>query len=127
MNKYELVQKIENIAPLATAEKWDLSGWIIDNGLTEVHKIMLCLTITDDIIKQAQNSECDMIISHHPLFFVPLEFNCGINLYCAHTNLDKAPNGTTETLIKKLGFKQDEIQPHEYLRFCSFDFEIIFD
>lgn len=126
MNKYELVKKIEDIAPLETAENWDLSGWIVDNGKNEIRKIMLCLTLTPDIIRQAQNSECDMIISHHPLFFVPLEFNCGINMYCAHTNLDKAPNGTTETLIKTLRFKQDEFQPHEYLRFCTLSSEILF-
>ena len=127
MNKYELVKKIEDLAPLETAEKWDLSGWIVDNGNTEVRKIMLCLTITSDIIRQAQNLACDMIISHHPLFFVPLKFNCGINLYCAHTNLDKAHQGTTETLIKILGFRQDESQSHEYLRLCSFNTEMSFD
>jgi len=127
MNKYELVKRIENIAPLETAEKWDLSGWIIDNGKAKVNKIMLCLTITKDIIGQAKNSSCDMIISHHPLFFVPFEFNCGIDIYCAHTNLDKAKNGTTETLIKSLNFTQDEHQPHEFLRFCTSDDGISFN
>lgn len=127
MNKYELVKKIETAAPIETAEEWDLSGWIIDNSSPEVNKIMLCLTITKDVMKQAEENSCDMIISHHPLFFVPLNFNCGINLYCAHTNLDKASNGTTETLIKTLKFNQDKIQPHEYLRFCTLDNAISFD
>lgn len=127
MNKYEIVKRIENIAPPETAEKWDLSGWIIDNGRTEVDKIMLCLTITKDIIEQAKIANCDMIISHHPLFFVPFEFNCGIDLYCAHTNLDKAKNGTTEMLVKSLNFTQDEYQPHEFLRFCTFEDGMNFD
>lgn len=126
MNKYELIKKIENFAPPETAEKWDLSGWIIENSEQEIHKIMLCLTVTSDIIKQAKEENCNMIISHHPLFFVPLDFNCGINIYCAHTNLDKAPNGTTETLIKTLGFTQDTLQPHEYLRFCTLSDKISF-
>ncbi|MBO7672017.1 Nif3-like dinuclear metal center hexameric protein [bacterium] len=124
MNKYDLVKKIEAVAPPETADEWDLSGWIIDNPNTDVNKIMLCLTITKDVINQAKENSCDMIISHHPLFFVPLDFNCGINLYCAHTNLDKAPNGTTETLIKALAFTQDENQSHEYLRFCTLSSEL---
>jgi len=127
MNKYELVKKIETVAPPETADEWDMSGWIIDNPDSEVNKIILCLTITNDIIRQAKENHCDMIISHHPLFFVPLDFNCGINLYCAHTNLDKATNGTTETLIKSLNLIQDEAQPHEYLRFCTLDSEISFN
>ena len=127
MNKCELVKRIENFAPLETAEKWDLSGWIVDNGLSETHKIMLCLTITQDVINQAKNSDCDMIISHHPLFFVPFGFNCGINMYCAHTNLDKASNGTTEILIKTLGFGMDNDKTHEYLRFCTLDEGMTFD
>ena len=48
-----------------------------------------------------------MIISHHPLFYVPLKWK-DINIYCAHTNLDKAEGGTTDRLIKELGFSKTE-------------------
>lgn len=105
MNKYEIVQKIEKFAPLETQEKWDCSGWVVELDEIEVNKIMFCLTVTDDILKQAKDTMCDMIISHHPLFFVPFSYS-NINIYCAHTNLDKAEGGTTDTLIEKLGFKK---------------------
>ena len=72
--------------------------------LQEVNKIMFALTITPMVLKQAVDRNCDMIISHHPLFFVPLEYR-KINMYCAHTNLDKAQGGTTDILMKKFGFK----------------------
>ena len=75
MNKYELTKRIENFAPLETQEKWDCSGWIVDvPNNSEISKVMLCLTVTDDVIKQAQANNCDMIISHHPLFFVPFSY-----------------------------------------------------
>ena len=48
-----------------------------------------------------------MIISHHPLFYVPLKYK-KLNLFCAHTNLDLAEGGTTDTLIKTLGLKKSE-------------------
>lgn len=119
VNKYELIKAIELVAPPESAESWDLSGWIIETGKTEVQKVMLCLTVTDDILEQAQACGCDMIISHHPLFIVPVEFNRGIDIYCAHTNMDKAPCGTTETLTKKLGFTVKRAIEHEFLRFCE--------
>ena len=105
MNKYEIVRKIEEFAPLETQEKWDASGWIVELANNEVNKIMFALTITDKVFEQAITQNCDMIISHHPLFFVPLEYR-KINMYCAHTNLDRAEGSTTDLIIKKLGLKK---------------------
>ena len=107
MDKYELARKIEEFAPLDTQDKWDCSGWGVLNDIAEVNRVLFALTVTDKIIQQAREKNCDMIISHHPLFYVPLEWK-NINIYCAHTNLDKAEGGTTDTLIKKLGFTKTE-------------------
>ena len=104
MNKYEIVQKIEEFAPLETQEKWDASGWIVDKTSTEITKIMFALTVTESVVTQARQQCCDMIISHHPLFYVPFEFQ-DIDMYCAHTNLDKAKGGTTDLILKELGLK----------------------
>lgn len=104
MNKYEITRKIEDFAPPELAESWDCSGWGVETDDSEIHKIMLCLTVTNDIVNQAKEQNCNMIISHHPLFYVPLEWQY-INIYSAHTNLDRAKGGTTDTLIKTLGLK----------------------
>ena len=107
MNKYDIVKKIEDFAPLETQESWDSCGWGVEKDGTDVHKILFALTVTDDIVAQARKNDCDMIISHHPLFYVPLEYR-DINIYSAHTNLDRAEGGTTDTIIKKLGFKKSK-------------------
>ena len=107
MNKYDIVKKIEDFAPLETQESWDSCGWGVEKDGTDVHKILFALTVTDDIVAQARKNDCDMIISHHPLFYVPLEYR-DINIYSAHTNLDRAEVGTTDTIIKKLGFKKSK-------------------
>lgn len=101
MNKYEIVKRIEEFAPLETQEAWDASGWIVDLPEERVSKILFALTITDDVVEQAVKQGCNMIISHHPLFFVPWRYR-NINMYCAHTNLDKAVGGTTDILLKAL-------------------------
>ena len=75
MDKEQIIQIIENFAPLNLAEEWDASGRIVDaENITQVEKVMLCLTVTEDVVRQAKLNNCDMIISHHPLFFVPFEY-----------------------------------------------------
>jgi putative NIF3 family GTP cyclohydrolase 1 type 2 len=113
MNKYEIVSKIEQFAPIELAQAWDCVGFMAETKNVNINKIMLCLTPTNDVIKQALAQNCDMIISHHPLFFVPLKYS-NIDIYCAHTNIDKAEGGTTDTLIKKLGFSKTRTFSESY-------------
>ena len=103
MDKYEITNRIEKFAPLETQEAWDCSGWLVETNRKNVQKIMLALTVTEDVYKQACEQQCDMIISHHPLFNVPLEWK-NIDIYCAHTNMDLADGGTTDKLIRTLGY-----------------------
>ena len=117
MNKYEIIRKIQKFAPLETQEKWDCSGWSVETGKEDVHKILFALTVTEDVIQQAREKDCDMIISHHPLFCVPLRWK-DIDIYCAHTNLDKAEGGTTDRLIKELGLTKTE--SYEFVRVVRF-------
>ncbi len=129
MYKYKITERIEIFAPSETQEDWDCSGWGINiEGYDEIRKIMLCLTVTEDVVKQAKEQNCDMIISHHPLFCV----NCHselvsesyapqINVYCAHTNLDKAQGGTTDTLIETLGLSKHKVKiEHDFLRMINY-------
>lgn len=127
MNKYKLTEIIENMAPTDTQEAWDCSGWIVDvENIIEVNKIMLALTITDDVVAQARKKKCDMIISHHPLFYVPLEYR-DIQMYCAHTNLDKAKGGTTDTLIDELKLDVKFFEIEEFVRYLELKKEITLD
>ena len=136
MNKYEISKRIENFAPLDTQEEWDCSGWAVDSSdINDVHKIMLCLTVTEDVIKQTLSQNCDMIVSHHPMFSINIEsellnknYEPKINIYCAHTNLDRADGGTTDTLIENLiksGLDNiSQIQKSDFLRIAELNDEI---
>ena len=114
----KIVEVIENFAPLESAEVWDNSGWQINLGIREAKKILLALSLTPKILKQAIEQECDFVITHHPLIFSPfkkieyetvtqkLMVECiknNIQVYCAHTNLDVASGGLNDTLAEKLG------------------------
>lgn len=104
MNKREIISKLEAFAPPETQETWDCSGWIVELPENNIRNVMYALTITDDVYNQAKANSCDLIIAHHPLFTVPVKYK-DIQMYCAHTNMDKADGGTTDTLIEKLGYK----------------------
>lgn len=121
MNKHEIIQKIENFAPLELAESWDCSGWGVETKQSEIKRILLALTVTDDIIKQAREQNCDMIISHHPLFYVPTAWK-NIDIYSAHTNLDRTNGGTTDTLVKSLGLEVSE--KSDFLRYVDINIDI---
>lgn len=109
----KIVNVLENFASLELQETWDCSGWQIFFSSEKyakckvqsakcVKKVLLCVSVTKDIINQAIAGNFDMIIAHHPLFFIPFEFNKNIPIYSAHTNLDKAEGGTTDTLIEEV-------------------------
>lgn len=115
MNKQTLIAKLEAFAPLDTQEKWDCSGWLVEHSsLNEINKVMFALTVTEQVYEQACNQGCDLIIAHHPLFQLPLKFK-NIQIYCAHTNMDKALGGTTDTILENLGLKADRIE-NEFVR-----------
>ena len=113
----EIINKIERIAPLRTQEEWDNSGWQIRLNKKNIRRILLCVSITDDILKQALLKKCDMIIAHHPLFFgggfdkeiARYLIRYHLPVYSIHTSFDKAVGGTTDMLIDYCGFCIDDI------------------
>lgn len=126
MNKNQIIAKIENFAPLHLAEDWDCSGWLVETDRNDVAKVMLCLTVTDDILKQAKSQNCDMVIAHHPLFeikchseLVSESFKPSIDIYCAHTNMDRTKGGTTDTLIAELGLTV--LSEDDFVRYVDFE------
>ena len=121
MNKYDIVKRIEEFAPLESQESWDASGWIIDLPEVEVNKVMFALTVTPEVYEQAIHQGCDMIISHHPLFFVPYHYK-NVNIYSAHTNFDKADGGTTDILLETLKLQGSAI--NDFVRVVNLEHEM---
>lgn len=121
MDKYEIIRRIEKFAPPGKAEPWDCSGWIIETAKEDIKKVMLALTVTDDVMRQAREEKCDIILSHHPLFLVPTEYY-GIDIYSAHTNLDFTYGGTTDVLIECLGLKTE--YSDGFLRYVNLTIDI---
>lgn len=132
----EIIESIEKFAPLNTAAEWDNSGWQINLDIKETNKIFLTLNVNTNIVEQAIDNNCDLIISHHPLIFTPLAKIQGgfitkaiqnkIQIYSAHTNLDVATGGTTDKLAQKAGF-EDCLPLNEYVKYKFLEEEILLE
>lgn len=131
-----ILEIIENFAPLQTAEEWDNSGWQIKLQNLETKKILACLTVTEDVLELAAALGCDLIISHHPLIFSPLKklqnplfikaIQNNIQIYSAHTNFDKAQGGTTDILAQKLNLENVK-SLNDYVKCGDLPFELTLD
>ena len=124
MKVRDITAVIEAFAPLSLQESYDNSGLIVGRADDEVHKALLAVDVTEEVIAEAVAQGCDMIITHHPIVFHAMKrFNSasqtercveeairrGIVLYAAHTNLDSAPNGMSWRVAEMLGLMNVEV------------------
>jgi len=108
-------------APFDTAEEFDNPGLLTGRMDWEVTGVLLALDCTPQTVREARELGANVIISHHPLMFSPLQtlredgFEAGIlcelirgkiALIAAHTNLDKAVGGVNDALAARLGLTQ---------------------
>lgn len=124
MNVSEFILEIEKIAPLAYQEQYDNAGLIIGNPKMMVTGILICLDTLEEIIDEAIQKKCNLIIAHHPIVFSGLKKITGKNyvervlikaikndiaIYAAHTNLDNVLLGVNKMIGKKLGLQNLKI------------------
>ena len=120
----DILNALERFAPLPLQDGFDNSGLQI--GLTEVEATgaLLCLDVTEEIIDEAIQKGCNLIIAHHPLLFKGCKSITGkdyvercvmkaikndIAIYAAHTNLDNATGGVNFKIAEKLGLINPQI------------------
>ena len=125
----EVIDALEKFAPLPLQDDFDNAG--LQVGLTdaEVTGALLCLDVTEAVVKEAVSLGCNLIIAHHPLLFKGLKTITGknyvercvmeairneITVYAAHTNLDNAYGGVNFKMAEKLGLKNIQVlEPKE--------------
>lgn len=124
----EVIAALERFAPLPLQEDYDNAG--LQVGLTEAEAsgALLCLDVTEDVIDEALELGCNLIVSHHPLLFRGLKtvsdrnivercvrraIQNDIVIYSAHTNMDNAEDGVNFKIAEKIGLQQvGLLNPH---------------
>ncbi len=119
-----LTQYLETIAPLAYQEPYDNSGLIVGNIEDEISKALVTLDCTEEVVQEAIDKGCDIIVAHHPIVFKGLKKLNGNNyvertvikairnniaIYAIHTNLDNVSGGVSSRIADRLGLENQAI------------------
>lgn len=119
-----VIVQLESIAPLSLAESWDNVGLLAGDPHSNVQRVMTCLTISPETVAEAIKGRSQLVITHHPLPFKPLQrivtsnaagqslwslIRAGIAIYSPHTAWDNAAQGINARLAELL--KLVDIQP----------------
>lgn len=114
----EVVEFLESFAPVTWQESYDNAGLIVGDHNMTCTGILVCLDSTEDIIQEAINTKCNLVIAHHPILFSGLKKINGhhyvekaiikairndIAIFAIHTNLDNAYyQGVNAKIAEKL-------------------------
>lgn len=120
----EIAAILEELAPPGLAEEYDNVGILMGEPHQEVSGVLLCLDITPEILQEAVERKCNLVVSHHPIWFRSRKNLRGddfvsaqllnavrhdLVLYACHTNLDNVKAGVNRTIVDRLGLSNPEI------------------
>ncbi|MGF2413487.1 Nif3-like dinuclear metal center hexameric protein [Ferruginibacter sp.] len=120
----DITAVLEKIAPPFLQESYDNAGLITGNANWQCTGIITTLDATEDVVKEAIEKKCNLIVAHHPIVFGGLKKITGKNyveqtiitaikndiaIYAIHTNLDNVLNGVNGKIADKLGLINRQI------------------
>ena len=129
MKLSQLIAYLEGLAPLAYQEDYDNAGLIVGRPEQDIYQALISLDCTEAVVDEAIATDCQVIISHHPIVFKGLKkFNSktyvervvekaikhNIALYAIHTNLDNMMTGVNSKICATLGLKNCRILAPKY-------------
>lgn len=118
MKVKDILKYLEDRFPYELAADFDRGkiGLTIGDGNNEVSSILCSLDLTEEVIEEAINKNCNLIISHHPFLFNGITkvlysgddkgsiiykmIKNDISLIAMHTNMDLGIDGVGDTLAK---------------------------
>jgi dinuclear metal center YbgI/SA1388 family protein len=114
----DIIGYLESVAPPVYQESYDNAGLITGSRNTEVTSALITLDITEEVVAEAVEKKCELIISHHPIIFKGIKRLTGstyvercliqavkndIAIFAAHTNLDNVSGGVNAKIAEKIG------------------------
>ena len=129
VNGHELIQLFESWSPKSFALDEDPIGLQIGQLNRAVTQVLVTLDVTPEVVQEAIDKKCELIIAHHPPIFRPLKslrtdtfagkiaelcIKNDITVYAAHTNLDVAQGGVNDLLAEALQLQNIEILEETY-------------
>ena len=128
MKVKDITGVLEEFAPLAIQESWDNSGLLIGSPEDDITGVLVGFDCTSELIDEAIERGCNMVVTHHPLIFRGIKkingedpvgaavlkaVKAGIAVYAAHTTADKVPAGVSGAMAKRLNLQDIDILEKE--------------
>jgi dinuclear metal center YbgI/SA1388 family protein len=120
----DIINKLEELAPLAYAEEFDNVGLLVGDKNSKVSGVLITLDTLPEVVDEAIAENCNLIVSFHPIIFKGLKSITGnsyvervvqkaikneISIFAIHTALDNALGGVNAELCNRLGLKNKYI------------------
>ena len=120
----DVINHLEELAPLAYAEDFDNVGLLVGNKHTKITGILVTLDTLEAVVDEAIAHKCNLIVSFHPIIFKGLKNLTGktyvervvmkaikhdIAIYSMHTALDNAFQGVNAMICNRLNLINKQI------------------
>jgi dinuclear metal center YbgI/SA1388 family protein len=120
----EVITFLESVAPSSLQESYDNAGLITGHASWECTGIICSLDAIEEVVKEAIQKKCNLIVAHHPIIFGGLKKINGKNyvektiitaikhdiaIYAIHTNLDNVIDGVNGKIASMLGLQHCRI------------------
>ncbi len=124
MKVNQITRIIEELAPLTLAEDFDNVGLLVGDMQAEVSGVLITLDCLEEVMDEAIQNKCNLIITFHPIIFSGLKKITGqtyvervvmkaiqhqINIYAIHTALDNVHLGVNHEICNRIGLDQQQI------------------
>ncbi len=124
MHVKEIINYLETYAPPSLQEDYDNAGLLTGNVSMVCTGTLISLDCTEEIVQEAIDKNCNLIVAHHPIVFKGLKKINGKNyvertiikaikndiaIYAIHTNLDNVLNGVNGRIAEMLALQNVQI------------------
>ena len=119
----DIIKVLEILSPPEYAMEWDNVGLLVGRREKTIHKVLIAVDATMEVVDWAIDNKVDMIITHHPMIFSSLKkvnddtvlgrklislIREDIACYAMHTNYD-TKGGMARNAADMLGIKNQEV------------------
>lgn len=133
-----ILSVLESFAPLSLQESYDNAGLLTGMPNWECTGIICSLDATEEVVLEARQKGCNLVVAHHPIIFGGLKKINGKNyvektiiaaikhdiaIYAIHTNLDNVHTGVNKKIAEKIGLVNCQIllpKPQQLLKLHTF-------
>lgn len=124
-----ILESLYSLVPFSLQEDYDNSGLLCGDRNNPVTGILVAFDVNDDVLTEAVDTGCNVVVAHHPLIFKPMRsvtldtpvgrlvsraLENRIAVIAVHTNIDNHFEGVNQELARHLGLENLRIlQPLE--------------